>query len=169
MAADETCGLCATVGATGDTCESDRDCEHGLVCYFTCLEPVREGEACDGMRRQCPQTLVCLDYRCVPQPGVGATCNPAADPCDHDHGLYCERETRRCAPYVVARPGAACGVETLCRRGTCATEDDPSQPGRCVANADDGMPCDSAAGPACTPPARCVRGRCAMPDPARCR
>jgi hypothetical protein len=168
MAADEACGTCAAVGGAGDACDSDRDCEHGLVCYFTCLEPVAEGQPCDGMTRQCAQTLVCLDYRCVRPGAEGAPCTPRADSCDHDEGLFCDLESAKCAHYLVAAPGSPCGAGTLCRAGSCPPGDG-TQTSRCVANAADGARCDAADGPFCTPPARCVDGQCVPPRPAGCR
>jgi hypothetical protein len=167
MANDETCGTCSVLGPVGAGCYSDRDCEHGLVCYFTCMAPVALGEACDGMTRQCPATLVCFDYTCRAPALVDATCDPRADNCDRDHGLFCDAQTKRCSHYAVADVGASCGTGITCKAGSCAT-DSTTQKSTCVANAADGAPCDTTAGPACMAPARCVDGACRVPDAARC-
>jgi hypothetical protein len=168
IANDETCGACAVLGPVGAGCYSDRDCEHGLVCYFTCMAPVAAGAACDGMKRQCPATLMCFDYTCRAPAAPGATCDPRADTCDRDHGLFCDPQAKRCTPYTVAEVGVPCGFATICRKGTCAT-DPATQQATCVSNAADGARCDVAAGPFCTAPARCVDGACKLPDAASCR
>lgn len=164
----DRCGICSARGPVGAACDSDRDCEYGLVCYFTCMQPVGLDAPCDGMTRQCPATLVCLDYKCVAPGGVGAACNPHADHCDRDHGLYCDSQTRVCARYAVAERGAACGSGTICKAGMC-TEGEKAQTWSCVANADDGSHCDAVAGPHCAAPARCIDGICLPQDAADCR
>jgi len=166
--ADRACGSCVARGAVGDACDSDRDCQYGLVCYFSCLEPVALGAPCDGMTRQCPQTLVCYDYACSRPADRGAPCDPRADRCDRDHGLYCDPDSKSCSPLSVVDVGGACGAGTLCRGGSCAT-DEATGASRCVANASDGEPCDAAGGPVCALPSRCVEGLCRLLDPARCR
>jgi hypothetical protein len=168
VAADERCGQCATLGGVGDGCDSDRDCQEGLVCYFTCMAPVSAGQPCDGMTRQCPQTLVCYDYQCVEPGRLGDACQPRADRCDHDHGFFCDPQTSRCADYKTAGPGAACGAGVLCRGGSCVGGDE-GEPSRCVANAADGAACDPVRGPSCTAPARCVANVCRQPDATACR
>ncbi len=167
MANDATCGTCAVLGPPGAGCYGDRDCEHGLVCYFTCMAPVALGAECDGMRRQCPATLVCLNYAChLPSP-AGAPCDPRGDACDRDRGLFCDPQTRSCSPYTLAEVGAPCGAGMACRAGSCATN--PStQKATCVANAADGAACDATSGPSCMAPARCVDGKCKVPDATRC-
>ncbi|HXN33589.1 MAG TPA: hypothetical protein VN894_17090 [Polyangiaceae bacterium] len=168
MANDETCGTCSVLGPVGAGCYSDRDCEHGLVCYFTCTSPVALGAACDGMKRQCPATLVCFDYTCRAPAPSGATCDPRADSCDRDHGLFCDPQTKSCSPFTLAEAGAPCGAGTACKAGSCAT--DPStQKSTCVANAADGATCDATSGPFCMAPARCVDAACKIPDAAGCR
>jgi hypothetical protein len=168
MAPDEGCGTCAVLGGPRDSCDSDRDCQYGLVCYFTCMAPVAAGEACDGMTRQCQQTLICLDYMCSRPYQAGAACSARADPCDRDHGLYCDPEKKVCSPYAAAEVGAPCGSGILCRASTCMT-DDPTETARCVAAADDGARCDPQNGRPCRAPARCQDGVCRALDPSRCR
>ncbi len=167
LAGDEVCGTCAPLGEAGSDCDSDRDCASGLVCYFTCMPPVALGEACDGMTRQCPQTLVCFDYVCSASASLGAPCEPRADRCDHDHEMFCDPIARACVHYVAVDPGSACGAGTVCRGGSCSPEGTGDK-STCVANAKDGAPCDASLGPSCTAPARCVAGFCKMPDAAKC-
>jgi hypothetical protein len=172
MGDDEACGTCAALGPADAACDSDKDCAYGLVCYFTCMPPVTLGAACDGMTRQCPQTLVCYDYVCAAPAAVGTPCNPQADACDRDHGLFCDPRTRVCGRYAVADIGAPCGPATICKGGSCETasgpSDGPGLPSICTAHASDGARCDPASGSPCAPPARCIRGACQLPDPAAC-
>jgi len=83
---------------------------------------------------------------------VSSTCTPiqyvgAGEPCGGVGGDYFE-----------CIGGSSC-------RGT---------PGMCVADAADGDPCDTVAGPSCLSPARCVTdgistsGTCTPPDPEAC-
>jgi hypothetical protein len=168
MAIDETCGTCSVLGAVGAGCFSDRDCEYGLVCYFTCLAPVASGDPCDGMARQCPATLVCFNYRCSPPSPADAPCDARADNCDRDHGLFCDPQSKVCSHYTVADVGAPCGTGTTCRAGSCATNPATAK-STCVANAADREACDPAAGPFCMAPARCVEGTCRLLDSTSCR
>ena len=168
LASDQTCGTCSTLGTAGAGCFSDRDCDDGLVCYFTCVAPVGLGEACDGMARQCPSTQVCLNYTCAAPGQAGAPCNPRADHCDRDHGLFCDAQTKACAHYTFADPGAPCGTGTTCRAGACIAAPG-TEKSLCVANAADGSECDATLGPPCMAPARCVEGVCRLPDSAGCR
>ena len=167
IAPNETCGVCAPLGDVGAGCDSARDCGYALVCYFSCLRPVAKGEACDGMLKQCPETLVCLNYRCVAPAQRGAPCEPNGDHCDHDHGLFCDSEEKVCVPYSVASVGAACGPGTICKRGACIP-DDSTAASRCVASAPDGANCDAVRGPPCSAPAKCVRGKCQAPQASTC-
>jgi hypothetical protein len=166
-APDQMCGVCATLGPPGAACDSARDCQYGLVCFFTCTVPVAKGGACDGMKRQCAETLVCFNYVCVAPAEAGEPCEPQADNCDHDHGVFCDVEQKRCAGFAVAEPGAICGIGTVCRAGTCMA-DEATQTSKCVANATDGSRCDSKLGPACTAPARCIDGTCQQPIASAC-
>lgn len=162
IAADQNCGTCATLGPIGAACDSARDCQYGLVCFFTCMAPVAQGAACDGMTRQCPETLVCFNYTCSAHAQRGETCDPHADNCDRDHGLFCHPLEKVCSPYAMADVGGPCGTGTICKAGSCATS-------TCVANAADGASCDARFGPVCSAPARCVNGHCQVPDPSDCQ
>jgi hypothetical protein len=165
--ADQTCGTCATLGAIGADCDSARDCEYGLVCFFSCIPPVAQGAACDGMTRQCPETLVCFNYTCSPPAQLGGKCDHHADNCDHDHGLLCDAHEHVCSLYAVAEVGAPCDAATTCKGGRCVTNS-ATQTSICMANAVDGASCDSKEGPGCSAPARCVNGTCRVPDVSTC-
>jgi hypothetical protein len=162
IAADRNCGICAKRGPVGAACDSARDCQYGLVCFFTCMAPVALGAPCDGMTRQCPETLVCFNYKCSSRGERGDSCDPRADSCDGDHSLYCQPQEKVCVPYAIVEIGAPCGTGTICKSGSCLSA-------TCIANAADGASCDGRAGLACEAPARCVEGRCQGPDPSACR
>jgi hypothetical protein len=164
---DRACGLCSPRGSTGSACDSDRDCDYGLVCYFTCMPPVSLGARCDGMTRQCPSTLICLDYTCSPTAQEGAPCDPRADACDRDHGLYCDPQARICSHFTVSEVGGPCGAGTACRAGFCVPND-RSETWTCAQNAADGSRCDRVFGPQCLAPARCVDSICVLPAAAHC-
>jgi hypothetical protein len=166
IAADQTCGVCATLGPIGAACDSARDCQYGLVCYFTCMAPVALGAACDGMRRQCPETLVCFNYSCTVPAQRGVACEPNGDNCDHDHGLFCDGDKKSCTPYSIADVGTTCDNGTICKGGQCSGV--PGAASKCTANAGDGASCDARNGPNCSAPSRCVAGACKLPDPTTC-
>jgi hypothetical protein len=167
MNSDQTCGTCSELGASGAGCESARDCAYGLVCYFTCMLPVAPGGSCDGMTRQCPETLVCFNYTCKSPGQPGAPCDPRADDCDRDHALFCDPQARVCSHYAVAEVGAPCGPGTICKAANCVYSGEGQQ-STCVANAIDGASCNPVAGPFCMAPARCVDGVCKVPDASMC-
>lgn len=167
VAPDDTCGACSVRGDVGAACDSARDCQYGLVCYFTCMRPVGPGDMCDGMLKQCPETMVCFNYKCIVPAQRGASCEPNADHCDHDHGLFCDPEEKICLPYKVAGIGAPCGTGIVCGRGTCVP-DEGTETSHCVQNLPDGSRCDRTRGPACLGPAKCVNGQCRVPQADRC-
>jgi hypothetical protein len=164
---DNTCGTCAPLGEVGAGCDSARDCQYGLVCYFTCMRPVAKGEMCDGMLRQCPETLICLNYKCVAPGELRAPCEPNADHCDHDHGLYCDPQQKVCLQFAVADVGGPCTAGTICKRGACLP-DDTTGASKCIASAPDGANCDARHGPTCLAPAKCVNGQCRLPKAEAC-
>ena len=147
-AADAACGVCAPPTTAGGPCVRG-SCSAGTVCP--------KGTT----------TATCL----VPEPGpLGATCT-VSEQCDVGHGLGCNPLTGRCIRLALASSGTcgldlaaatynACGASASCS---------PVLAGKCVAAAEDGAPCSNAeAGPPCLPPARCVSGRCSLPDPSVC-
>jgi hypothetical protein len=120
----------------------------------------------------CPKGTAAATATClIPEPGaIGAACT-VSEQCDVGHGVGCNPLTGRCIKLTVASSGAcgldlaaatynACGASASCS---------PILAGKCVAAAPDGAACSAAeAGPPCLPPARCVSGRCSLPDPSLC-
>jgi hypothetical protein len=142
------CGTCSPLSSDGGPC-ANASCSRGLVCP--------EGAA-----------------RCFrPVPGKAGDSCTMLEQCDVASGVGCNTLTRTCINLTVASPGGSCGADlgrtsfTLCpASGSCSA----LLAGRCSAAAADNAPCNDAdTGPKCLPPSRCVRGACALPDPASCR
>jgi hypothetical protein len=145
-APDAVCGVCAPTTRAGGPCVRSA-CSAGTVCPM--------GKS----------TCVALE------PGqVGAACT-VQEQCDVGNGVGCSPVTSRCIRLVLASAGT-CGVDlagsmySACRAsGTCSG----LLAGTCSMAAPDGAACSTATtGPSCLPPARCVAGRCTLPDPRSC-
>jgi hypothetical protein len=146
-ARDAVCGVCATTTPAGSPCVRD-SCSAGTVCPMgksTCV---------------------------VPEPGqVGAACT-VHEQCDIGNGIGCNPLTGRCIRLALGSDTGTCGLDlagalyTACpASGTCSAP----LGGKCTAGAADGAACSTgSAGPGCLPPARCVGGRCTLPDPSAC-
>jgi hypothetical protein len=144
-APDAVCGVCAPTTQAGSPCVRGA-CSAGTACPMgksTCV---------------------------VLEPGqVGATCT-IQEQCDVGNGVGCSA-SGRCIRLTLGSTGT-CGADllgtmyTACRAsGTCSA----LLGGTCTMAAADGAACSTgSAGPACLPPARCVGGRCTLPDPGAC-
>jgi hypothetical protein len=186
------CGTCAPQPTSGTTC-SRTGCGLTLDCFTAgttsvCLAPVSVGDSCDVMH-PCPTGSSCAgtedadgglrNAKCVAfATSVGAQCSgdghthPA---CDHRLGLVCFGGTCEQASYADA--GQPCGDvdggAVICAVGTCQKATNQNE-GVCQANAEDGASCDTANGPACSPPAVCVTsgtgtiGTCTVPNASSC-
>lgn len=147
-AADAICGVCAAATRAGDPCVRGA-CSAGTACpagQTMCIAPVagQAGDACT-----------------------------VAEECDLVNAVGCDTVDRRCIRLTLAT--GACGANALINptsyatcpaSGTCSA----LLAGTCAAAAADGATCSTGtSGPACTPPARCVSGRCTLPAPASCR
>jgi len=163
---------------TGALCLDDRQCDSAFCARApdaacgVCAPPTAAGSAC--VRGSCSTGAVCPKgtATCVaPEPGpIGAVCT-VSEQCDVGNGVGCNPLTGRCIRLTLASSGA-CGLDlatstySACgASGNCS----PLLAGKCVAAAADGAACSAAeAGPPCLPPARCVSGRCSLPDPSLC-
>jgi hypothetical protein len=146
-APDAICGVCAPTTQAGSPCVRGA-CSFGTVCPMgksTCV---------------------------VLEPGqLGATCT-IQEQCDVGNGVGCSAVTGRCIQLTLGSTTGTCGADlsgsmyTACRAsGTCSG----LLAGTCTMAAADGATCSTASsGPACLPPARCVGGRCSLPDPGTC-
>jgi hypothetical protein len=148
-APDAICGVCAPVTQPGSPCVRGA-CSAGTVCPMgqtTCIRPVagKVNDACTTIEQ-----------------------------CDVGGGVGCNTTTGRCIRLTLATAGGRCGADSLLATsyaacpgsGTCSA----IIGGTCAPPAADGAACSTAAtGPGCLPPARCVGGRCTLPDPSSCR
>jgi len=163
---------------TGATCLDDRQCDSAFCARApdaacgACAPPTAPGSPC--VRGSCSAGAVCPKgtSTCVtPAPGpIGAVCT-VSEQCDVGNGVACNPLTQRCIRLALPSTGA-CGLDVAtstynaCSASASCT---PLLAGKCVAAAADGAACSTAeAGPPCLPPARCVGGRCSLPDPSAC-
>jgi hypothetical protein len=182
IAATDSCGICAQLPQVGDECV-DQTCGYDLACTTNkqCAAWVGAGGGCDA-DDPCAPGMTCVTAigdttgTCVPSVTVvGGACDPrrqTGPSCDFNAGLYCNSTTAMCTPVVYVGAGEPCGEiggdDHYCVGGaTCRS-------GMCVQDAGDGAPCDTAAGPSCLSPARCITnggstsGTCQLPDPDVC-
>jgi hypothetical protein len=172
IAPGQTCGVCRTQPALGDSCKALTTCGQGLTCTSdttTCVFFGGVGDAC-GTGAICGAALICVGANtttgelgtcqaavgtlaapCIPTPGGGPGC-------DRNAGLSCNSQSMQCAPAVIATPGQSCAFannqQVYCASAASCT--DPANGARLCASAEDGAKCDLVAGPPCVPPARCI-------------
>jgi hypothetical protein len=173
------CGTCGPEPALGASC-ADADCGRGQLCdgaTKTCRAPGAAGDGCDSSD-DCGYGLVCGGGS-GSAGGGGAMCREAVaaigEPCggmnalcDGAQGLFCSSSmgAKKCAAMTFVAAGAPCGLLApdsfaACTAGGCYTAKGlagAGEMGTCKANAADGAACDTATGPACELPARCVLG-----------
>lgn len=190
LVAGTTCGTCTAPNTAGDSCATT-SCSHGFVCVKAtqqCQPRATLAGVCDA-DHPCGAGLSCV-IASGAQSGtceaagtsVGTPCDPqrqSAASCDPNLGLFCHGATNTCAAVSYTLAGGQCGFVTPividCTNDATCFGAQGQTPGMCAANAADGAPCDSEAGPSCLPPAQCVpasagatAGNCQLPDAARC-
>jgi hypothetical protein len=192
IASDSLCGQCAALPQVGDSC-ADQGCAPNQVCVastMTCQVAVADGGACTA-DLPCVEGDACVGANagtntmgsCKAQPTtVGAACDPkrqtAAD-CNIDAGVVCDTTSDQCVAQPIVAAGMTCGdvagVPTRCAAGGTCVKPTGSTTGTCVAPAADGAACDTAAGPGCLTPAKCVptstggtAGTCELPADPTC-
>jgi hypothetical protein len=148
-APDAACGVCAATTKPGDACVRN-SCSAGTVCpagQSMCIAPVA-GQVNDACTAQ--------------------------EQCDLAHAVGCNTTSKKCLGLTLAPQGGSCGANSIVPTsyavcpagGTCSA----AIAGKCTPAADDGASCSTAdTGTHCLPPARCVGGRCTVPDPTACR
>ena len=192
-----TCGTCAAPPEAGSSCATS-SCARGLDCVWNthvmhvCEAYVPSGSVCGAFQDPpCLPSVACAGASTTT--GASGTCQPpvttAGDPCgsanahlncDSNRGLWCLNEA--CIEVAYAADGMPCGYVgdgvVECAAGTCYSSAGPTfsyagpRTGTCKAFAMDGAACDTAAGPGCMSPARCVtgdggtRGVCTVPTAA---
>jgi hypothetical protein len=150
-APDAVCGTCQAATMAGDPCvQSSCSVSTNTVCpagKTTCIKPVagKVGDSCIGHEQ-----------------------------CDVGHQVGCNPTNSRCIALTLATAGGACGADSLFPTsvGVCPASGTCSAvlSGRCSAVGTDGASCSTSdTGTHCMPPARCVSGRCTLPNPTMCR
>ena len=192
------CGQCAAVPGAGDDCTATRGCgPANLRCDASgsgkCLPLGGASAPCDASA-PCLAGLDCVGAEpkkmtqgaCQPaRATLGAACDPArvaAPGCDRNQGLDCDKASLQCVAVATATAGAPCGYDktsgafTICTGGsTCFASAASGATAVCVVAVVEGSACDTAAGPPCLTPARCVAapggtsGSCVLVDGASCK
>jgi hypothetical protein len=176
------CGTCGDPPIADDDC-STRVCAPGYTCVAStaqCEPWGIEGSSC-GPTNPCGPDLACLNQQCVPAvTAQDAACVGTLPACDSWIGLHCDGAagSKTCGQILYVGDGMACGTLTsghfaaCADGGTCYTPTGATQ-GTCKAAAPDGADCDTALGPPCMYPARCVvtsgsAGVCTTIDGTQC-
>lgn len=184
------CGTCTARNQAGDSCATT-SCSHGLSCISTTQQCQPRGElngSCDA-DHPCGAGLSCVTPEGASAgtcqtagTAVGTPCDPqrrTAPACDPNLGLFCSGASRTCEAVSYAPAGGQCGfvspIVINCTNAATCFGAQGQTPGMCVANASDGVSCDTQSGPSCLPPARCVTGNpsttsgvCQLPNPSAC-
>jgi hypothetical protein len=185
-----TCGTCAAAPKAGDSCAQTTSCGPGLQCTndtMQCEAAAAAGAAC-GKGVPCGDGLACVGAtatvqgKCETAPSTqGAACDPkdmTAASCSRSAGFFCDTQSKQCVAITFASAGQACGnisgVQVLCGGAGFCQRAQGQASGTCVAAAADGAACDTANGPTCISPSRCVissgtAGTCHAADALSCQ
>ena len=166
-------GMCVAAGQqAGVPCDPSQamgpgcDPNAGLYCEASIkrcakLRASGAGQTC-GAGYYCTGGAQCVG-KPVPVPGCSADtdCNAPAK---------CQSSSSKCIETCTKASDCKSGLNPKCETGVCAFTNFT-----CVAPAADGNPCDTAAGPGCLAPARCILGNpsgtagtCTLPDATQC-
>ena len=188
VASTALCGTCQAVPQVGASCATI-GCGPTLTCVastMTCQQPVAASGACSrslpcGSGLNCVGATMTASGTCQASvTTAGTTCDPqrkTGPDCSAAAGLTCDRTTKQCVTQPIV-PSGMCGlvnnVEVRCAAGATCNTPALGTTGTCVAPAADGAACDSASGPDCEFPSRCVptgggtAGTCALVGSATC-
>jgi hypothetical protein len=163
--------VCAATPGVGASCANNA-CGPGLLCNalsLECVTPAGAGGSCND-NSACGPGLTCIGNTattlgtCHPLVStVGGSCSLAdgGSRCDGRQGLYCNVvEGRVCAPAAIANATQECGTvdggAVDCVADSVCQKTSGSVTGTCIAPAAEGTACDTANGPICATPSRCV-------------
>ena len=194
-ALNDACGVTGECGARGGLRCVDNTCITAAAANGTCGKDTPCGPSLSCVIPKAATTGTCVPAVAT----AGTACDPKRETsagCDNDLGLYCDPSTSLCVAYTFVADGQPCGVVNdafvACTAGDCiypqvaidagADAGDggdagtrTAATGACKANAADGQPCDTSAGPHCEAPAHCAvttdggtSGTCVLPDPTTC-
>lgn len=148
-------------------------CEAGAYCdvpedgsfqgiQATCKKAVAGGGACRSSR-VCEPTLGCVSGTCQAPAGAGSACTDERS-CGRD--VACA-DDKTCVAILTADPGKPCDDTRRCTSGSCVRSSAEAEGGVCTPYVEVDGAC-SPSGPRCRTPARCLAGRCKLPDAAAC-
>ena len=168
------CGTCKTRQPANGTCDVSSNCEHGLICNAgLCFASGGTGASC-STAQPCKNTHACVNGQCRRYlTTFGADCDPNVG-CDNFVGLWCNFGTAKCDRLQLTASGT-CGYNgstfTLCSRAADCSIPTGQMQGSCVAPANDGQSCTTAAPGAfsCFSPGQCINGRCTLPSATFCQ
>jgi hypothetical protein len=166
------CGVCGDEPALGASCSADF-CARGQFCDAVTTLCVTGGTAGAACNRQTPcdpgfqcvgATMAMMGMCQAANTMMGMACDPTqrmAAACDPNLGLSCNTMSKTCTAIAYVGDGQPCGVKADGSSAGCAGGGQCVIPtgmtmGTCKAPAADGAACDTAAGPPCLTPARCV-------------
>jgi hypothetical protein len=187
IAKTSLCGTCQEPPAVGQSC-ANNGCGPTMLCTGTmaCQIPVGVGGACAKASLPCAVELACVGETatamgsCVTQVAtLGAACDHTlrvAANCDTAQGLTCDNTTDQCVMQPIVPAPQQCGfingVLNACASGAACFGTTTQT---CVAPAADGTACDTAAGPDCEFPSKCIppaaggtAGTCELPGSMSC-
>lgn len=162
------CFRCVEPGAEGDTCSPLIHCARGFVCIAKgCTKRIALGDECAWLG-SCGAGAACVKddhgtMRCARTARAGERCSDdeiaiaTAPPCEDALGLVCVNGKCESVRWVGAGEKCDFSSSARCLAGECGFEG-------CRLPPNDGEKCEFD----CVPPADCLSGKCALPDPARC-
>jgi hypothetical protein len=129
------------------------------------------------VRSSCSAGTVCPagETSCI-TPVAGKVDDPCdvQEQCDLAHAVGCNTTSGKCFSLTLAPAQGACGANSIFAtsyavcpaNGTCSS----LLAGKCSGPGGDGQSCSTSdTGVHCLDPARCVGGKCIVPDPSTCR
>jgi hypothetical protein len=191
------CGHCAVPAQIGDECSNEVVCPKDAECIKSgdkdrcvAFEKAKAGERCGALGPECEGELVCVgssgEAKCAPPGDMGAACSSPTEcrgglvcangtcangakegeACSRwtcGPQLTCDVTTGKCAKVTFVAEGGACDELTrICEFGSC-------EGGKCVAPVPEGGECGLPTKGRCEDIARCIDGKCVIPDPGSCR
>jgi hypothetical protein len=171
-----TCGKCAAPPAPGTACQASAFCGLGSYCndQNVCMAHAVANAACSS-HQTCVPGYNCVSNVCTQgQPTEGAQCGVAgAATCSEIAGLDCNYQTQACAPMLIVAANQPCNSVLFGQMYSHCGGGAQCSNGFCTATAALGQPCDTAAGPFCISPARCIAtngtaGTCTITDATTC-
>lgn len=181
----DACGVCASPGQEGGSCEIDSDCSAGLRCRATesepgrwaCVRPRADGESCGAYWQPCARGSDCILGVCRRGGAVGDFCSQDWSCAAFPDPLVCDHDLDRCVLAPTAEPGGLCrprlNVTHLCQdASTCiyGLHVPGGELSVCVPAAEDGAYCNPGANHTvrCSYPALCALNICTIPNPHIC-